>query len=71
MQVGDTFEEFLSMVPDAPVIIQGESTRYVKGLEIPIKVVYVGYPSPAIGMILAAHLKYPIAPEVQPTTNII
>jgi hypothetical protein len=27
-------------------------------------VVYVGSPSPAIGMILAAHLKYPIATKV-------
>jgi hypothetical protein len=30
----------------------------------PGEVVYVGSPSPAIGMILAAHLKYPIATKV-------
>jgi hypothetical protein len=36
-------------------IVQVDITRVV---------VYVGSPSPAIGMTLAAHLKYPIAPEV-------
>ncbi len=37
VQLGDALEALLSMIPDAPAIIQRETTSYIKDLETRFK----------------------------------